>query len=413
LTTQAPLKIKNIEFIAMMALLMSIMALSIDAILPALATISSSLGVDAKNSNESQWLLSTVFVGMAFGLMIYGPLSDAYGRKKVTYLGVGIFIVGTFISLMASSFSIMLVGRVIQGFGAASCRVITIAMIRDRFEGNEMAKAMSLITTVFIIVPAVAPSIGQSILLFSQWRTIFVFLLVISFIGIIWLHMRQPETLAIENRQKLSFKNTANAIKETITNPLSRAYTIASGLIFGGFVGYLNSAQQILQDQYNLGNKFSLVFGGLALVIGIASYLNTKFLDKLSMERLCKYSLAIFSFTSLIFCLYVHYASEQISLTTLVIYLAFVFFNIGILMGNFNTLALKPLGHIAGTAVSVVASVQTLLSVIIGSVIGLLYDNSVMPLIVGFTFTALGALIISLYYDNVVSMNSESAALTH
>jgi DHA1 family bicyclomycin/chloramphenicol resistance-like MFS transporter len=409
LNPQTQSKEKNLEFVAVMALLMSIVALSIDSILPALSTISGSFGVAADNLNETQLLLTTMFLGMAFGLMIYGPLSDTFGRKKIIYLGVSIFALGTIISLLAENYNMMLLGRTIQGFGAASCRVISIAMIRDRFEGNEMGKVMSLITTIFIIVPAIAPSIGQGILLFSHWRSIFIFLLIISIISVIWLHIRQPETLSVENRRSFSLKSTGNAIKETINNPISRTYTIASGLIFGGFVGYLNSAQQILQSQYHLGNTFSLVFGGLALVIGIASYFNAKLLNKFGMERLCIYSLFSFSFVSLAFCLYVHYSSEQVSLTTLVIYLAFVFFNLGLLIGNFNTLALKPLGHIAGTAVSVISSIQTLLSVVIGSVIGLLYDNSILPLIVGFTFTSLGALIMTLYYDGEAVIKSQSA----
>lgn len=392
-------EVKDTEFVALMALLMSLLALSIDAILPALFQIGSSLGVDPDSPNENQLLLSTIFIGMATGLMIYGPLSDAYGRRKIIYLGVAIFICGTVISLVSTSFSMMLIGRVIQGFGAASCRVVTVAMIRDKFEGSEMAKVMSFITMVFIIVPAVAPSIGQGILLFAGWRTIFTFILVISLICVVWLHIRLPETLPHENRRGFSFIVIADAISETIKNPVSRGYTIASGLMFGGFVGYLSSAQQILQIQYDLGDKFSIVFGGLALTIGASSYVNSKLLKKFSMDRLCLFSLIGLSLASVIF--YLHSLSEQPSLIELLVYLTVAFFNFGILFGNFNTLALNPLGHIAGTATSVIASIQTLLSVVIGGLIGFFYDDSILPLVLGFMLTAIGALSISLYFNFV------------
>ena len=239
-------------------------------------------------------------------------------------------------------------------------------MIRDKFKGNEMAEIMSFITMVFIIVPAVAPSIGQGILLFAEWRAIFAFILAVSLISVIWLQMRLPETLPHEARQGFSFRVIANAISETIKNPISRGYTIASGLMFGGFIGYLSSAQQILQIQYGLGDKFSIVFGGLALAIGTSSYANSRLLKKFTMERLCLFSLVILSFASTAFYLYLRSLSGQPPLIELLLYLTVVFFNFGILFGNFNALALNPLGHIAGTATSVIASIQTLLSVVIG-----------------------------------------------
>lgn len=384
--------ISRFEFVAMMALLMSTLALSIDAILPALATITSDLGKSATASNESLWLLSTVFLGMASGLMIYGPLSDTYGRKKIMLLGMSVFVLGTIISLISVNFESMLIGRFIQGFGAASCRVIAMAMIRDKYEGNEMAKIMSLITTVFIIVPAIAPSIGQAILLFSHWRAIFVFLLIVSCISVCWVQIRQEETLCVEKRRRFSFKNTLIAIKETVNNPVSRSYTLISGIVFSGFVGYLNSAQQILQIQYQLGNHFSIVFGVLALCLGIAALINVRLLNSFGMIKVCTSVLLIYSVISLGFCMFVLYSAKPTPLPIFLCYLAFAFLSFGLLIGNFNTLALKPLGHIAGTAVSVVSSIQTLLSVVIGSLIGWFYNNSIVPLVVGFTVSALVAL---------------------
>lgn len=385
----------------MMALLMSLLALSIDAILPALSVIGESFGVGLENPNDNQLLLSSIFFGMVPGLMIYGPLSDSFGRKKIIYFGVGIFAVGTLISLLAADFTTMLAGRFIQGFGAASCRVVSIAMIRDRYEGREMAKIMSFIAAVFIVVPAIAPSIGQGILLiFGDWNAIFIFVFFVSLVSVTWLSLRQRETLAEESRSNFSFRVVIAAIVETVRNPVSFGYTVAAGLTFGSFVGYLSSAQQILQFQYHLGDQFSLVFGGLALAIGVSSYLNTILLKKFSMENLCLAALSVLTVLSLLFISYTYSLTGQPPTAALLLYLTGVFFALGILFGNFNALALEPLGHIAGTASSVIASLQTLISVFVGGYVGYLYNGTIAPLVLGFLFTAGGALLIAIMIES-------------
>lgn len=395
--TNRPSTLTRIEFVAIMALLMSLLALSIDTIMPALTQIGNGLGVDPRNPNDNQTLLSTIFLGMSLGLIFYGPLSDSYGRKKIIYLGIGIFICGTVICLVSTNFTLMLVGPVIQGFGGASCRVVSIAMIRDRFEGVEMAKIMSLITMIFIIVPAIAPSIGQVILLFAGWKMIFTFGLVVSLISVTWMHTRLPETLVAQDRKDFSFTVIKNAAKETVKAPASCGYTIASGLMFGSFVGYLSSAQQILQLQYSLGDKFSIVFGGLAIVIGVASFVNTRLLRIFNMERLCLFALTSSSVISIVFYLYMSSLSEQPPLIALLLYFAAIFFHNGLLVGNLSAMALSPLGHIAGTATSVISAIQTLISVLIGSLIGYFYNNSIAPLVLGVLLTRVAALLISLF----------------
>ena len=201
------------------------------------------------------------------GLIFFGPLSDSYGRKPAIYLGISVFLIGCLASIYSTSFEVMIFGRLLQGLGAASCRIITLAMIRDRFDGNTMAKTMSLIMIIFILVPALAPSIGQLIMFAFNWRAIFVFIFILGMLSMVWLALGQPETLAKENRLPFSVRVILNGITETMKNRISRGYTIASGLVFGAFVGYLSSTQQILQEQYQLGDKFSIAFGGLALAI--------------------------------------------------------------------------------------------------------------------------------------------------
>lgn len=383
------------EFIALMAMLMSMTALTVDAMLPALMQIGQSLNV--QDANHNQLIVAMVFLGMALGQMLYGPISDAHGRKPAIFLGGIIFLVGAGLSIFSQDFNTMLLGRILQGMGAASCRVVTLAMIRDCFDGKEMARTMSLIMLMFIMVPAIAPSIGQGILLVSHWRAIFIFLFVFALIALLWLAFRQSETLSAKNRIPLSWQNTLNGIRETITHPQSRNYMIAAGIMFGAFVGYLSSAQQILQIQYNLGSLFSLYFGILALAIGVASFINSKLVMHIAIEKLCIMALIAMSCVSIIFFGIQWLSDTAIPLIWFMLYLGVMFFSFGILFGNFNTLAVHPLGHIAGVANSVISTVQTLISVVIGSFIGQSYDGSTLPLILGFLFCGTTSLLLVSY----------------
>lgn len=394
----------NKEFISLMALLMSLVALTIDAMLPALSQIGDDLNVT--NPNDVQLVVSTVFLGMALGLMLYGPISDSYGRKRAIYLGIVIFLVGSLISSLSTNFTLMLVGRVIQGFGAAACRVVTLAMIRDNFSGKEMGRVMSLIMMIFIMVPALAPSLGQLVLLVAEWRVIFWLIFLLALAGLLWLYFRQEETLDEDSRIPFSFENIISGVRETLKNPFTRGYTIASGLMFGAFVGYLSTAQQILQVQYQLGDLFSLYFGCLALAIGCSSFVNSHLVMRYPMETLCLVSLSALSVISLAFYGYIEFylmpaksvgTVAQPTLLALMVYLAAVFFCFGILFGNFNTLAVHPLGHIAGVATSVISSVQTLLSVVIGGLIGQCYNGTIQPLVSGFLVCGVLTLSITLY----------------
>jgi MFS transporter, DHA1 family, multidrug resistance protein len=389
------------EFICLMAVLMSLVALTIDTVLPALGQIGDSLGVQDPNNN--QLIIFTLFFGLSLGQMLYGPVSDSFGRKKAIYLGISIFILGSVMSLLATSFHFMLVGRVCQGFGVASCRVVTLAMIRDKLEGREMGRVMSLIMVLFIMVPAIAPSMGQAILFFAGWRAIFGMILLIGIFGSLWFLFRQPETLAIERRLPFSIATILAGVIETAKNPVTRCYMAAAGIIFGAFVGYLSSAQQILQIQYQLGDAFSLYFGGLAVAIGASSFVTSKLVMRLGMEKLSLIALLMLAIISFLFYLYCRTVSGQPNLYVLLVYLTITFFSFGMLFGTLNTLAVQPMGHIAGVATSVIASVQTLLSVVVGGVIGQCYDGTVMPLILGFALCGLSSLAIILYIRKCVA----------
>ena len=284
------------EFITLMALMMSFIALAIDAILPAFNPIATDLKL--ANPNDAQLLISSIFFGMSFGLISFGPYSDSYGRKPAIYIGVGIFAIGCAISYFAQTFEVLLISRLIQGFGAASARVITMAMIRDRFSGNTMAQLMSLIMMVFILVPALAPLLGLGILQIGSWRDIFLAMLALAIICFVWFATRQEETLKKENRLPFSFASFLNGSKETVKHKIAFPLTIASGIIFGAFVGYLSSTQQILQNLYGLGDKFPFYFGALALSIGFISYLNSHLVKRFGMYKMCVFALAGISILS-------------------------------------------------------------------------------------------------------------------
>ena len=383
------------EFICRMAVLMSLVALAIDAVLPALGEIGASFGV--VDGNDNQLVISLFFLGMACGQMLYGPFSDAFGRKSALYLGISVFLVGSLVSLLATSFAVMLIGRVLQGFGICCCRVVAMAMIRDSLEGREMARVMSLIMVIFIIVPAIAPALGQLILLLSSWRGIFALILVAAAASLLWTYLRQPETLPPEKRRRFTAAVIGAGIVETLRHPISRAYTLASGIIFGCFIGYLNSAQQILQIHYRLGDAFSLYFGILAVAIGVSSFANAKLVMRFGVERPSFLALLVLSGSSLAFALIAGWVPGGAGLWPFMVFLILAFFCFGVLFGGFSTLAVQPLGHIAGVATSVISSLQTLVSTLVGGVIGWCYNDTVLPLTWGFFFCGAASLAIMVH----------------
>lgn len=394
------------EFICRMAVLMSLVALAIDAVLPALGQIGASFGV--VDGNDNQLVISLFFLGMACGQMLYGPFSDSYGRKPALYLGISVFVVGSIVSLMAASFAAMLTGRVLQGFGICCCRVVAMAMIRDSLEGREMARVMSLIMVIFIIVPAIAPSLGQLILFVSDWRGIFALLVVAAAASLLWTYLRQPETLAPERRRRFTASVIGAGVVETLRHPLSRAYTLASGIIFGGFIGYLNSAQQILQLQYRLGDAFSLYFGVLAAAIGLSSFVNARLVMRFGVERPSFLALLVLSGCSLVFALAAGWFPDAAGLWPFMAYLIIAFFCFGVLFGGFSTLAVQPLGHIAGVATSVISSLQTLVSTLVGGIIGWCYNGTILPLVWGFFFCGAVSLAIMVHVRRIAGKQEAS-----
>ena len=378
------------EFVALMAMMMSLAALSIDMMLPALPEIGRDLGV--QGPNDTQLVISLLFLGFAVGQIFYGPLSDNKGRKSTVYLGFGLVVVGSVCALFAPSFPVMLLGRFLQGLGVAGPRTIVLALVRDRYEGRTMARVMSFVMAVFIMAPVVAPAMGQAIMVLAGWRAIFGFYLGLVLVVSLWFGLRQPETLATDRRIPFRRERIVRAVREVLGNRVSFGYTLAAGLIFGSFIGYLNSSQQIFQEQYGLGPLFPLYFGIGALSLGCASFLNATLVMRHGMRPLVLRALKSMSGISVVFLAIAYALAGHPPLWLFMGYMLIVFFCSGILFGNLNALAMAPMGHIAGTAAAVIGSLSTFLSLVLGTAVGQAYNGTVLPLVLGFAVFGVASL---------------------
>jgi DHA1 family bicyclomycin/chloramphenicol resistance-like MFS transporter len=379
------------EFVVLMAFIISMVALSIDAMLPALPEIAAELAFE--RPNDSQFIISMLFVGMGFGQIVFGPLSDSIGRKPAINIGFLVFIIGCLVSIFARDFNDMMMGRLLQGLGAAGPRVVATALIRDCYEGREMARVMSFVMTIFILVPVIAPAIGQLIIAYSDWHSIFILFLILAIVALTWFSLRQPETLSEDKRIRFSMARVTSDINTIISIPAAIGYTITMGFIFGAFIGYLSSSQQIFQQQYGLGSQFPLYFGILATSIGLASLINSQLVMRFGMRRLSHIAMISIAVLSAAFVLIAYHYQGHPPLFLLMAYLLGVFFFMGILFGNLNALAMEPLGHIAGLGAAVVGSVSTLISVVIGVLVAGAYDGTVLPLVMGFAVLSIACLI--------------------
>ncbi|WP_018427473.1 multidrug effflux MFS transporter [Hoeflea sp. 108] len=380
------------EFIAICAALMAVNALAIDIMLPALQQIGASLGVESEN--HRQFVITAYVAGMGLALLFYGPASDRFGRRGPLLFGLSIYILAAFAAAFAPSFEILLVLRFIQGIGAASTRVIAISIVRDRYGGRQMAEIMSLVFMVFMIIPVLAPGIGQLIMLFSEWHMIFVVMSVTALAITAWTALRMPETMHPQDRRPLSLMSIVNGFRIVLTTRVSLFYTLASMIIFGSLLGFINSAQQVYVGIYGLGVWFPLVFAAIAAMMSVSSFLNSRLVIKLGMRRLSHGALLGFTVVSAIW--FAWSLTGWVPFPVFVVLFAAAMFQFGWIGSNFNAIAMEPLGHIAGTASSVQSFMQTVGGGLIGAFIGQSFDGTVMPLALGYVSVALLGLVMVL-----------------
>ncbi len=369
------------EFVVIISLMMSLTALSIDAMMPALPQIGEELGV--QNPNDRQLVISMIFLGLAVGQLFFGPLSDKTGRKPAIYAGYGIYLAGSLLSVFAVNFPVMLAGRLLQGIGVSAPRAVTMALVRDRYEGRMMARVMSFAMTVFILVPMLAPSMGQAVMNFSGWRGIFVSFVIMALLTLIWFGLRMPETLVPEQRAPFSIRRIVEATTQIMKNRIALGYTVSAGLVGGAFLGYLSSAQQIFQELYALGSRFPIFFAIISFSLGFASFLNARLVLRFGMRFLVWWSLILIIGLAALGLGVALMTAGQPPFWFLMAYLMLTFFNIGILFGNQNALAMEPLGRLAGIGAAVVGSLSTLIQMPLGTIIGQNYNGTIFPLIIG------------------------------
>ncbi len=378
------------EFIALLSFITSLTALSIDAVLPALQAIGAALEV--ANPNNTQLLITLFILGMVIGELIFGPLSDAYGRKFGILAGLLVYTVGTVVAMTAQSLEVVVAGRIIQGIGASGPKVASRALIRDLYEGAAMARIMSFIFTIFILVPMLAPALGQAVLHLAGWRAIFVVFLVSAVISSVWLGIRQPETLPMQRRIPLSPGHLLTNTRQIVRHPKVMAYTVAVGFIFGAFLLYLSTAQALFVDFYDAGDLFPLYFALLSVGIGAASFSNSQLVVRLGLERLsigALTGLILFSSALLLSAL----ASGGVpGFNVFMTLCLLMFFCIGILFTNLNALAMQSLGRVAGIGASLVSSFSSLIAVLVAASVGRFYDQTALPLAVSFVGAAIIAL---------------------
>ena len=376
----------KLEFVALMASLMSMVALSIDAILPALDQIGISIGTN--HSSENQMLITMIFLGLGVGQLIFGPISDSLGRKPIIYLGFTLFVLASFLCVYATNLETMIAGRILQGIGLAAPRTLSIAMIRDSFSGDYMAKIMSFVVAIFILVPIVAPTFGKLFLDSFGWESIFYSQLGFGVIVLLWLWKRQPETLKPEHKKAFRLSLFVEGSKEFVKHRSAIVFTLISGLITGAFMVFLSASQHIFQEQYGLKEEFPYIFGGLAFSVGLATFFNGTLVMRLGMRKLVDIFSILFTLVSLTYVV-LFFGKENPSIYVLVLFFTVQFFCIGFLFGNLRSLAMQPLGHIAGIGAAINGFVSTVMAVPIATFIGSFVLSTSLPLFVGFLISGI------------------------
>jgi DHA1 family bicyclomycin/chloramphenicol resistance-like MFS transporter len=373
------------EFVGLVAGLMALNALSVDVMLPGLPAIDAALGVT--DDNDRQLVLGVYLAGFGAAQLVWGPLADRFGRKPTLFAGLALYVAASVVAALAPTFATLLAARLAQGLAAASTRVIALAVVRDCYAGRAMGRVMSLVMMVFMVVPILAPSLGQLILLVAPWRWMFGFLLIGGGVMLVWVALRLPETLPSPRRRRLRLASLLGAYREALTTRVTFGYMLALGVIFGALFAFLTSAQQVLQEVFDLGLWFTVAFAGIAGLMSAASFTNARLVERLGMRKLGHGALVGFTALALVQFALAAAGVEYFPLFFVLMAAAFCLF--GFIGANFNALAMEPMGHIAGTAAALVGCTQMLLGAVLGSLVGQAYDGTAVPLTAG--FAVLGA----------------------
>ncbi|MEX1334977.1 MAG: multidrug effflux MFS transporter [Candidatus Limnocylindrales bacterium] len=410
MTTSSEARMGRREFIALISMLMALTALAIDMMLPAFGEIRAEFGL-APDSNTVALVVTVFFLGIGLGQLVWGPLADALGRKSILYAGLAVYIFGALGGALAPSLELLLVSRFVAGLGAAGVRVITLGAVRDRYRGDAMAKTLSYIMAVFILVPMLAPSLGSVVLLAGSWRWVFAFFGIAGVLLAVW-SLRLPESLPPGRRIPLAIGKLAAAGRYVVGSRFAMGLTLAQTAIFGFFASYLATTQLIISDIYDLAGWFPFIFGGLALSYGAATLVNPRLIDRFGLRRMLRYATAGLVLTSLLFA-----ATSALfgGRPPLGLYLATL---LPILLmhawtsPNLNSAAMIPMGRVAGTAAAVIGAATTLGGAAIGAAVDGRYDGTVLPMAVAAVLVGLAAFALTRWSDAVWERDAGRESVT-
>jgi MFS transporter, DHA1 family, multidrug resistance protein len=383
------------EFVVVIASIMALNPLAMDMMLPALPNIAATFHIS--DANKPQEVLSTFLIGFGVGQFIMGPLSDRFGRRAVLVDGMALYCIASVVAIAASSFETLLLARMLQGLGTSATRVIATSIVRDCYAGRRMASVMSLAMMVFIAVPVIAPSLGEAVLLFAQWRGIFIVLMLYGALALAWSGARMPETLPMSERKSLAIRDVLGAFRQTLTNRQTLGYALAAGGVQGSLFAFVFSSQQVFTEIYGLGHYFPLAFAAIAVGIAVAGFLNARFVGRFGM-RVISHG-ALVGFVAVGGIMLAAVKLHTLPLPLFMALAALMMFGFGLMFANFTSLAMEPQGHIAGTASSLYGSITTLSGIGVGTAIGQDYDGTLVPFATGFFLCALASLAIVLWVE--------------
>lgn len=384
------------ELIFLTALIMALHALAIDGMLPALDKIAGEFGV--LEANRRQHIVGLFLLATGAGSLIPGVLADRYGRKRVLMISLGLYVVFGVACAFVKTFDQMVIMRILQGLGAAGLMVLPGTIIRDQFEGDQMARVFSLISAVFITVPVIAPSIGQLVLQVAGWRWIFVGLGLMGTVMMIWTAIRLPETLHQEYRQEIKPRALARNMYISATARPAIGYVLGTGLVIGTVFGYVNSAQQLIGEHFKAGDMFPYIFGATAATMAVSSIVNSRIVERFGARRVSHIGLLIFIVVSAL-QVWVSHSSHGDSLAWFLPLMACNLALLGFLGANFGSIAMQPFAEIAGAASSIQSFVRMVLASLIGIAIGQYYDGTARPLAWALLMAGSLALLLVLYSE--------------
>ncbi|WP_233352986.1 multidrug effflux MFS transporter [Henriciella mobilis] len=380
------------EFVGMIAAMMALNALAIDTMLPALHNIATTYSL--QHENDQQLVIFAYVLGFGAPQLVFGPISDRFGRKGVALFCIAAYSIAGFACMLSWTFDLLLFTRFLQGIAASGIRVVAVSIVRDLMEGRAMARIMSLVMTVFMIVPILAPAVGQGVMLLAPWQWTFG---ILSLAGIgcgTWIALRLPETLKPEDRQPLNVAQTFRGYKRVVTTPVTIGYMGASGVIFGALFSYVASSEQVFREVFNKTDTFVLWFAGIAGALSVSNFMNSRIVERFGMRRVSHTVLIGFILLSILNAALMATMGERLEIFYPLFALTFACF--GMMGANFSALGMEPLGRIAGTASAAYGFMTTTVASFFGWMVASRFDGSVVPILEGYVGLGIASLVIVL-----------------